>query len=758
MTAVTSTAKNNFFSKRISNNLQNSKKLITINCVLSLLGLPFMAVLAVISAAVNQHNLNVNLGNIEQLFIVCVIAVCISLFSGILFALDNFKYLYTKTLVDMHYSLPLNSKQRFFADFLTGLACYVIPVIASIILSIAIFAVSDLFLDMKFFWEILGEMLILSTVVIIGMILFYSTAVFAINCCGSTFEAIFSIFAINIIIPVSVFCISAAVTECGAFGLTSESVAYSWIFSSTSVVGNVFFFVSYAEYLLEFYSFVYLGYFRWFVPTAIIITALIVSTYFLYKKRKAESVSKPYVYKFFYYAIVTLAVFCILSTFIIYGGSFLAGVILCAILYLIMEVASKRGFKRFGYSILRYAATVVIVMGFCTLCRSTDGFGAAKYVPRSSAVKSVAIYGDFLFGWHEEIIYEDENVIKAVTNLQKDIVNRYYEPESYKGSIGTKKDSQVSSYDDIYSYEGHEYIKITYALNNGSTSMRYYDVSSDMLDDLLLAILTSDEYANTMADDFTVISANKNGVNARYFNTAEDAAANCLYFNIDLTDKSGFHIDYKTINSTDMKSLINAYRTDFMAMTEEDWKNAEVYGYMNDYVILESFSNTIAELDKLGFVRAEPDITRYDGEIYSGLAVFPEFEAFNNIDNMYDEMKNYSNNRYIYDEYYDYGIERIYSLQGSIATVNNNQYNSADGVKFKDLEYNEELMALLDCATPIVIGELPIGAVCIVSNGGYIEKTLYVPDTQENKELLESVYESQIKGKENIVREEVYYD
>lgn len=754
MTAATSTAKNSFFSKRIHNNLQNSKKLITINCVLSLLGLPFMAVLAVISAAVSQKNLNVNLDNIEQLLIVSVIAVCISLFSGILFALDNFKYLYTKTLVDMHYSLPLNSKQRFFADFLTGLACYVIPMIVSIILSILIFAVSDLFLNMEFFWEILGEMLILSTVVIIGMILFYSMAVFAINCCGSTFEAIFSIFAINIIIPVSVFCISAAVTECGTFGLTSEAIAYSWLFSSTSVAGNVFFFFTYAEYLLEFYNFVYLGYFRWFVPTVLFITALIASTYFLYKKRKAESVSKPYVYKFFYYAIVTLAVFCILSTFIIYGGSFLAGVILCAILYLIMEVASNRGFKRFGYSVLRYAATVVVVMGFCTLCRSTDGFGAAKYVPRASAVKSVAIYGDFLFGWHDEIVYEDENVIKAVTELQKDIVNRYYEPESYKGSIGTKNGSQVSEYDEIFSYDGHEYINITYALNNGSTSMRYYDVSSDMMDNLVLAILTSDEYANVMADDFTVISANKNNQYS-YYDTATDASKKCLYFNVDLTDKLGFHIDYKTLKSTDMKGLINAYRTDFMAMTEEDWKNAEVYGYMNEYVILESFSNTLAELDKLDFVRAEPDITRYDGEIYTGLAVFPEFEAFNSIESINEELRNYGND--YYGEYYG-NDGRVYSLQDSIVTVNDNQYYSADGVKFKDLEFNDELMALLECATPIVIGELPAGAVSIISNGSYVEKTLYIPDTEENKELLMSVYESQIKGKENIVREEVYYD
>lgn len=756
MTAVTSTAKNSFFSKRILNNIQNSKKLITINCVLSLLGLPFMAVLAVITATVNQKNLDVNLDNIEQLMIVSVIAVCISLFSGILFALDNFKYLYTKTLVDMHYSLPLNSKQRFFADFLTGLACYVIPMIASIILSIAIFAVSDLFLNMAFFWEIFGELLILSTIVIIGMILFYSTAVFAINCCGSTFEANFSIFAINIIIPVSVFCISSAVTECGALGLTSEAIAYSWLFSSTSVAGNVFFFVSYAEYLFEFYNFVYLGYFRWFIPTAIVITALIVSTYFLYKKRKAESVSKPYVYKFFYYAIVTLAVFCILSTFIIYGGSFLAGVILCAILYLIMEVASNRGFKRFGYSVLRYAVTVVVVVGFCKVCISTDGFGSAKYVPRASAVKSVSVYGDFLFGWHDEIIYEDENVIKAVTELHKDVVNRYYEPESYKGSIGTKNASLVSQYDEVFSYDGHEYINITYSLNNGTTSMRYYDISSDMLDDLLLAILTSDEYANAIADDFTVFSANKN--NHSYYDTAKDASKKCQYFNIDLTDKLHMFIDYKTLKNAEMKELINAYRTDFMAMTEEDWKNAVVYGYMNDYIILESFSNTLAELDKLGFVRTELDPGRLDGDLYTGLAVYPEFEAFNSIDSMNEEIKYFANNRFDYDEYYDYGVERIYSLQGSVSTVTDNQYYTADGVKFKDLEFNDELMALLDCANPIVIGELPAGAISIISSGGYVEKTLYIPDTEENKELLMSVYESQIKGKENIVREDVYYD
>lgn len=748
MTAVTSTAKNSFFGSRCRNNLNDNKKVLIVNSILQLLSLPLISIIIILELLHAEDKIDIDLMNIEQLVLVAVLAFIISMLTGIIFALNSFRYLYTKSLADMHYSLPLTSKQRFFADYLTGLAAYVLPLIGGAILSIIILGIGNIFVDMKYFWEDFGIFFSLGIIVLIAMILFYTLAVLAITCCGNTFEAIFSIFAINIIIPVTILCVYFAVVACAGFGLDDEAVLYSNILTATSPVGSVIFFVHYMDNYLYTDAIengtAFSMYMRWLLPTAVFIALFLIGTYFLYKNRKAESVSKPYVYKAFYFAIVTAAVFCILSTFIVNEASITAGIIICAILYLILEVASKRGFKRFWASILRYAATVAVVMIFCSVCESTYGFGASKYVPRASAVDSIELSMDTL-GYYED--FSDKGVISAATDFHKDIIDRYFNADEM--DIEKIDSESVSSDDNIYSYNGDKSIQITYKMKNGSIVMRSYECSSDMLDELVTAILISDEYAE-MEREQLILDILNSGSNDVYYSRLSDTRGKETG-NVILANKLGIDVDRRRLPYEKLEMLGKAYKTDLMAMTEENWKNASVYGYVGGHVILDEFANTIEILTDLGFGSAEITAEYLEEEADElCMGVYAGFEAYNTIDSHHENLKSS-------EYYYDYwsGIF-YYSAQEKVTILDDFSYYENSPVAVRNIEFDEDFLELINAANPIVIGEKPAGAVCYTNEEGYIMSTLYVPDTEENRALLERVYSTHIEGAERL--EPVYYD
>ena len=120
MTATTSAASKNFFGKRFVTDLLENKKVLIINALLELLGLPVVSILAIVACYIDKleeqdTNFYVDLFVIIVPFIcVAVGAIVLSILLGFVVALFHFNYLYRKSIVDMHYSLPLSNTQRFF--------------------------------------------------------------------------------------------------------------------------------------------------------------------------------------------------------------------------------------------------------------------------------------------------------------------------------------------------------------------------------------------------------------------------------------------------------------------------------------------------------------------------------------------------------------------------------------------------------------------------------------------------------------------
>lgn len=758
MTATTSAASKNFFGKRFVTDLLENKKVLIINALLELLGLPVVSILAIVACYIDKleeqdTNFYVDLFVIIVPFIcVAVGAIVLSILLGFVVALFHFNYLYRKSIVDMHYSLPLSNTQRFFADYLSGLAIYIVPVIIAVILSFIILGIGGVFVDMSEFWEVMPYIVKAGTVVIVGMMMIYTISIFSIVFCGSTFEAIFSILAVNTLIPATIGCVWLAIVTTSSYGMVGESIFYSPVFTATSPFGATVFFFLYLfegvdQSMNDIGSYYDSMYIRWMI-VAVVMTALyLVASFLLYKLRKAESVSKPYVYKAFFYAVGAASVFCIMSLLIASSiniiSAAISGIIICGVGWFIMEVIARRGFKRFWTAPLGFAAVVCGVFLVCGICKVTDGFGAPRHVPASISVESVSINvndNSILPYEVSEVSFRDKDVIKAVTAFNKDAVNRHFHFDDYEYTSIGRIDSEYDRYD-------HQSVEITYQTIYGSTVKRDYDVMSFMLSDVAEAILCSDEYAEMAADEIAVAAVNATN-SGQYIGKYSAVKSAKKGGRLEITNKLGQSEGSVSLGYDSLVKLHDAYMKDIKSMTPEQLRDGNVCCMFGQYWVLDSFDNTLdflAERDlSVGSIE-KSDI--YHGGYNSG---DDDIWLADNVDlinspRFYSQPKSFfgkSNegrySRYYYDGYTNNNDDDRYSEIDAITSAFPNEsgrgYYSSDYVS-SEVRLDDTLLILINKATPIIINEKPIAIIHYKNTS-----TLYIRDTVENRELLEKYY------------------
>lgn len=711
MTAATSNKKSSFFGTRYRNDISQNKKTLIVHIVLELLGLPVLAVIALIMMYLSNEGDNIPRetqyaieSGCSAFAVISVITIFASLFLGINIALTHFNYLYKKSIADMNYALPLSSTQRFFADYLSGFTMYMAPAVGAVLLSIAIFGIGTPFIEgVNEFWEIFPEKAVF--IVLIAMMLFYTLCVLAITFCGNTFEAVFSIIAFNALIPAAVACIWSALCESSSYGIDTSAILMNNIFTSTSPVGAVFFFFvyeteayQYTSHRFETSSFASALMIKWIIITLIVIAIYLIAAYLLYRHRKAEDVSKPYVYKTAFYAMMTMSVFCILSLFISFGGFLAAGIVLCAIGWFIMEVITRRGFKKFWQAGLGFAAAVVSVIVVCKIFDATNGLGMAKKVPSAMSVESIAVSNEILPSY--TMVFKDKKVIEESVKLHKELVDRHFNPDDYDYEPINDKADYI--YTDIM-------ISLNYSTFTGSSVMRQYELPSGMMGELTKAMILSDDYAEQIYD---VMST---AFDLTYYNDNPDRVT------IEYKNKSGEY-DSKVVSQQFIKNISKAYYDDLMNMTEDDLLNAKFCGYIfYEYFVLDTFENTIAVLESENIYL--DDITKSDiaGEI--SFEKYPMF--FSDAQRIFEEDDDNETNGLFYYDYEDDSSYKRVVVDSITSTFNYSYFNFS-----YETNPTDEAIELVNRSTPIVLGEKPIAVFDV--NG----TTLYLLDRNDNEELL----------------------
>lgn len=447
-------------------------------------------------------------------FVFTAIAVLL----GVIIAIQNFSYLHKKQETDTYMSLPLSDKQRFFGDYFSGLLTYIAPVIISAVFTFITFAIAAAVINANpecgmsitpleygehtIGWvEIIAEIYMLA---IIGMIMLYTLITLACTLCGSLFETIVHTFLLNGAIPgmIALLC----------FIMFNRVPGVDFIYimlpilAKTSPLGALIAYPNYADVMDEavlLFPF-FIKFWLWLVVFTVIYLAL---AYFVYKKRKSEDVGKPYVFKSYYYIVVSCATFAVCAMIPTYMEIMLIPmIVIAAVVFLAFELITNRGFKRFGKSIIKCVVTILASILLVGLLDNGWGFGVGRRVPDADSVKSVTIENfETLSGIeidHSGVEFFEEDVIEAVIKAHEMASDRLCDEREFPGVFKNYYSYYEDMYDDgYYNYDYVEMTTITYKLKNGSSMTREYRFTEEERR-IVSSVIMGKDYARAQAKEF----------------------------------------------------------------------------------------------------------------------------------------------------------------------------------------------------------------------------------------------------------------
>lgn len=628
-------------------NVKANRKMQIILTILHMVAAPAALLAAIISIYSNNE-----IDGAAPYAVIGVITTCVAAFLGIFVAVDSFKCLYSRSVVDMRLSLPLTADQRFTSNFLSGLFTYMVPFLASQVFSVLLAGYGLLFMDGQTFYRyryyyneygskptlepyicddfsyIMPALLKLILCGTLVMLMLYTMTVLVTVCCGSKFECIAYAIIINAVIPLTILMVTFSMFN-NIFGIYPESTALR-LFLFTSPAGGIFAAVGWVDddFLQDLVHPAI-----WAALHFLVTAAIGVLAFFLYRKRRAEQVSKPFVFKLLYYIILTSGIFCIYSGFFMLGISIIPTIITTAILYMIFEVVTNRGFKKFWLSGIKYAVTMVSAFLLIFTAQKTDGFGALWRVPSASMVTSVEInyggfYNDFPYG---KLILKDSQNIEAVIAAHKNVLDEY---RTYRND--TSYDGRYYDNRDRIIVFDRSSLVITYKLAGGGTIERDYPSSylNPKTIEILSAIDLTDEFRTQMAETYKerILNAKTDFEGTIEYqkkrNRTEYLGYSVYLYNnaISYRDNRSNEISqYYLYNHGFFEQLAEAYTKDIMAINDENYYHSEIAEQYrleirntSSLSVPGSFENTLKLLEEYDFyIPKNEDIS--DAEIYMNL-------------------------------------------------------------------------------------------------------------------------------------------
>ncbi|MDO5558819.1 MAG: hypothetical protein Q4F95_04400 [Oscillospiraceae bacterium] len=593
----TTSKTDSFMRKRINQNFRDNKKIIIVVMLLQLLGLPVL----VITNTILRHREeldNIAMMTADSSYIhpnyalyyffslVAGIAFGFASLSGILFVFRSFRYLYKKSEVDMNYALPLSSSQRFICDYFSGLFMYVIPYIISLLLSFILFAAGKAVYP-EFWDSVQDNFYDIAYLLILGffiMIMLYTIITLVLVCCGTLFEAVTYTVITNITIPFFIFVLYFSILS-GSYGIDYSNDCLPLI-SYTSPVGALF--CAVIKYgidgtLQSDPDVLYCKFTILFLVCAI----MFAGSYFLYKKRKAEDVSRPFVFRSFYYMFAVAGTACVTAG--LYANQALIQGIVTGIVYFgIISTIANRGLKKVIPSAVICLVTIVSAVSVTALSKKTDAFGAVTKIPDSDNIKSISVYAsNYLTDDFNDFTVSESTGIDALVNFHSDIVQIY--KENYNGS---NNDNNFEFFDPYNEDATLHMFSIRYTMKNGTTIFRSYSLSHTTWA-AHPEIWLSEDYAKSRS--LSLKNMLYDPLNRNY-----DLRISSKY-QYNSVSKSG-------ISETAAREISEAYYEDYMALTKDSYMQMKTYCILNNnFIIPESFTKTISLMEKYDL--SAPDIS-----------------------------------------------------------------------------------------------------------------------------------------------------
>ena len=516
MTARSSTGNFSKFGTYFLYKLRTIRPLIILNAIFALLSYPLVGGILVPYASnymelealreqLRQSNTNFNYYEdpvyqvlrdrsdvLEGLLIMAVIIGVIMLIGMFIMSYGilakSFRWLYRKTIVDMDYSLPVSDDTRFFGDLLASFAGSLVPHLIAIFTGSILWRVfANIMLgneaEMEEYAELMNS-LIPEQLMYTGLfscIMFMAFSLFVMSLCGRSAEAHIYPFVITGVVPlIHVICMLIVLVNTYGYEMSGDITSEFRSIAATSPLGLIFMSIFYLfdgdiDSPMAFKAPMFNGGIG--IVALLITIGLFVAAYFLIRKRRAERVGSPYVFGIVKPAIPAVVTFAAVSCFMLgifvvlrdaeeYSytpsvvGIVMAMVIITFIMYVIMELISGKGFKKFHITLLKYIVTMAASILICFGLHISNGFGLANYVPDVEDVQSVTyeVYSNRNNPNKGFVVTEPEN-IKLITELHRDI----------------PKERQTD--------EHSRHISIEYTMKDGGTVSRMYYITKEQYND-----------------------------------------------------------------------------------------------------------------------------------------------------------------------------------------------------------------------------------------------------------------------------------
>ena len=574
---------------------KNNKKILIIITVLQLIAMPLFSAVLVTECLAGNYNGSTN--TIAYFMLIACFGIVLATLSGIVVAINNFSYLYKKTQVDMIYSLPIKASHRFFSDFLSGLSIYVLPYIGSFLIAFLILLGGSA-CDTEMYTDLFDNRILLTFFQcalcgLLIMTMLYTLTILVITCCGSLFEIIFNTLIMNSLIPGIIMIISFIFFD-DLYGVSIYDTAAS-IIGHTSPLGGVIYIIYNSVESVASSDYMVINavtLIKWILIYSLVTAGMLMLSMFLYLRRKAEDVSKPYVYKLLYYIVVTSVTISICAIARASADTMFAVIVFSAIVYFIFEVIANRGFRKFAFSVVRYVLTMISVFILCVVSIATDGFGIEHHIPSLSSIKSVTLSyvpldlaGGHYYDSNIGVTLTDKASIELVRSLHMEDIKRYEAQEERQSN---------NVYDPEYSYGEIFPIKIKYRLKTGSNIVREYKFSFKEMTSVYQFDLRSemkDYLAQTIKED----------TDNTYYDYSNGDKKKIESYVLNIASKDHTLVYSPEITKDQLNQLISAYKKDYEAMTKEEYFTPEnVYCFITNYniPIRSSFKNTIDFIER----------------------------------------------------------------------------------------------------------------------------------------------------------------
>ena len=411
----------------------------------------------------------------------------------LLFAVQLFRYMHMKRSVDLFHSLPVRRSAMLLGRILAGLTALYIPLALNVGIASLIALcfnienkggqIGDLFVQM------LGLMLVLAAA--------FLFCVLMAVCTGTTLDMVLSVIGVNIAYPILVYS-SVYLVSCLLPGFNMTVNLDNTLLVALAPFVGIFLHASDAP--------------TFFVWWAILAVFLLLSSVYLYRRRKSESAENTFAFqipkgliRFLITAVGGFGLGFILFWYNSSTANFLIGLLLGSLAaHVVVEAIYSRGFSRMKRSFAGYA----VFLGAFIVFYGVVATGAFGYVDRIPAIEDI-----------ESVSFEDNTYYQEFGSDHFDIQGEQYENlASVKPEI-----CQVENVEKVLEFHrsvvefqkqagfpfrmsqggGIQY-QIVYHLKDGSTFQREYQWSpfntpnaeenSQRLQQLSSDIVNSEEY------------------------------------------------------------------------------------------------------------------------------------------------------------------------------------------------------------------------------------------------------------------------